>query len=178
MSEAAEKIRACAEALGVTMTAEFVPWSKSRNKDEKRRSLNWKVSLHKGGAAFLTTDYSAGEAFCPSYQHRPTDDTIEALRFETEQGFPAIVTSYGAVRRSRTAGPILPDLADVLWSLALDSSVLDHPTYETWAGDVGFDTDSRKGEATYRACLEIALKMRNALGDDGLRRLVEACEGY
>ena len=177
MATTKESILACAEALGVTMTAEFIPLSKSRNAGEKRPTLNWKVTLHKGGRPFLTTDYIAGAAHAPSYPYSKTTDGAEALKYECEHGKAVLRPGQRPdVLGIRGKFPILPDFADVLYSLSADASVLDHPTYETWAGDYGFDPDSRKGEATYRACMEIALRLRSALGDDGPRRLAEAVQ--
>lgn len=168
-------------ALGLSVSAVFVPWSQSRNFDPKagpdKRSLNWKVTLHKpgpGGRALtvLTTDYSAGIAHCPSYKQgtRWTVDYASAIEFETENGRTA---------RNRPAPimggkPIMPDAAGVLASLAMDAGAIDSATYEEWAGEYGYDPDSRKGEAIYRACLETALKLRAALGDAGLQTLRNA----
>jgi hypothetical protein len=59
-----------------------------------------------------------------------------------------------------------------------DSEVIDHPNFESWASEIGYDADSRKAESIYRACLEIALKLRSALGDRGLKELREACQDY
>ena len=67
MTDTKQTIVDAAAELGVTMTAEFVPWSKSRDKGEKHPSLNWVITLHKGGRAFLTTDYSAGCGHCPGW---------------------------------------------------------------------------------------------------------------
>lgn len=173
-----ESIRATAAELGLSMTAEFVPYSQSRHAAEGWESLNWKVTLHKAGRPILTTDYAAGVASCPSYSKRKAADGAAMLAYEIENGRAARMRSFGAIVPDRAAPPILPELADVLSALAIDSSVLDHPTYETWAAEYGMDSDSRKGEASYRACLEVALRMRAALGEDGLRRLVTACEGY
>jgi hypothetical protein len=74
--------------------------------------------------------------------------------------------------------PIQPNALDVLHSLAMDSDVLDAGGFESWASDLGYDTDSRKAEQTYRACLDLALKLRAALGDSGLSDLRNAFEGY
>ena len=179
MTTTKETILKCAEALGVTMTAEFVPLSKSRNAGGKYPTLNWKVTLHKDGRPFLTTDFSAGAAHAPSYPYSKSMDGAEALRYECEHGKAVLRPGQRPdVLGIRGRMPILPDFADVLHSLSMDASVLDHPTYETWAADYGFDPDSRKGEATYRECLSLALKMRGALGDDGLRRLAEATADY
>lgn len=175
-------------ALGLSISAEFVPWSKSRNFDPKagpdKRSLNWRVTLicaapvvgerGIGAREVLTVDYSAGIAHCPSYSPgaRWTLDYAAAIECETEKGRPADIHKAGY------SGAIMPGVEDVIASLALDASAIDYPAYEQWADDLGFDRDSRKGEATYRACLETALKLRAALGDVGLQTLRDAAAGW
>lgn len=179
----AESIQEVAEQLGLTMHAEFVPWSKSRNSGEKHPSLNWKISLSKNGKVFLTTDYSAGCGHCPSYK-APVKDLgnansimrAEFIERECETGHRAL-SIVGSVAQSMGM-PIRPEFADVLHSLASDASVIDYGSFEDWAREFGYDTDSRKAETIYRACLEIALKLRNALGDEGLMTLQDACQGY
>lgn len=64
------------------------------------------------------------------------------------------------------------DIASVLGSLALDSSVRNNDDFEDWARDLGYDTDSRKAEAIYNACLETADEMEKLLGADGLEELL------
>lgn len=159
-------------AHGLTVEAVFVPWSMSRNKDEKRPSLNWVVALKKGGRTIVSTDYMAGEAHCPSFklQSRRTVDQDNTIKAECETG------------RGRT-GPhrikrILPKPEDVVHSLIMDADVLEYATFEDWAASFGYETDSRKAEAIYRACLEIALKLRNGLGEATLAALRTAFEDY
>lgn len=183
MSEAKGKIEAVAAELGLTMAAEFVPFSRSRNKGEKRPSLNWRVTILRNGREVITTDYGAGEGHCPAYkasvQELGNQNSIardEAIRWECENGHNRReLTSAGMAYKGT---PILPDLADVLASLAMDSDVIDCGTFEEWASNLGYDSDSRQAEAIYRACLEIALKLRNALGEDGLAKLREAASEY
>lgn len=185
-----ERILATAAALKLTMETEFVPFSKSRNakpQDDGKvwRSLNWRVTIKRDGRDVLTTDYSAGEAHCPAYKQ----DRAQAMRlygkggieqriaYEIEHGLSAANLPGGQII-GRSKAPILPDIESVLASLTMDSDVIDYATYEEWADNFGYDPDSRKGEATYRACLEIALKLRAAIGEDGLRQLREACQDY
>lgn len=70
------------------------------------------------------------------------------------------------------------EIQDVIHGLLSDGDAIDHPTYESWASDFGYDTDSRKGEALYRTCLEIGLKLRSSLGDENLRKLRDEFQGY
>jgi len=190
MTDAKLKVLETARALGLTVEAEFVPWSKSRNKDERatdwsgkptkrpQRSLNWKVTLKRGDREILTTDYGAGTAHCPGY--RQGDNSVDQARlieYETEVGLMGFIGASG-VLLPKGGRKIVPDTADVIASLARDSDVLDAAGFEEWASDLGFDTDSRKAEAIYRACLEIALKLRAAIGEDGLTKLREAASEY
>ena len=155
---AKEEIQAFMAENKVTIKSEFVPWSQSRNKNEKHRSLNWRIKILRADRTILETDYSAGIAHCPSY--RQGRRTVDVER-ETETG-----------RR------IAPDACNVIASLSMDSSVLDCSSFEEWAGGFGYDVDSRKAESIYRACLEIALKLRNGLGEEGLRALQIATQDY
>lgn len=164
MSEAATK--AC-DDLGLTIDAKFVPWSQSRNKGEKDKSLNWLVSLSKDGKTIVTTDYMAGVGHAPSYKAPLTVKRNQAVDYECEHGHTPNVKQA-----------IMPKREDVIHSLVSDSDAIDYATYEDWADSLGYDQDSRKGEAIYRACLATALKLRNALGEAALAQLREAFQDY
>lgn len=172
----AETIEAVAADLGLTMEAKFIPWSKSRNAGEKPHSLNWLVTIKRNGRDVLTTDYMAGSGHCPSYQQGNSNACrAMAIDAECETGYAHRIDSMNP---RRTNEQIMPKFADVLHSLASDSDVLDCGGFEEWAENYGMDTDSRKAEATYRACLEIALKLRAGIGEQGLATLREACQNY
>lgn len=179
-------IVATLESIKLTVESVFVPMSQSRNKDESLPTLNWNVTVKLNGRDILTTDYSAGMAHCPAYD-RKVPDTYnrplktwreDACRAECEKGFPVVAfTTWGGFRHDMKS-PIKPDSVDLMHSLVMDSDVLESGGFEEWAADLGYDTDSRKAESIYRACLEIALKMRGALGDAGLAKLREAFQDY
>lgn len=149
-------------AYELDVTSTFVPFSQSRNAN-KHRSLNWRITLTKSGRDVLTTDYGVGCGRCPSYKGYVTQDVVDECE-----------TGRARVRRK----PILPNTVDVIASLVLDADVLNYPTFEEWAQSFGYDDDSRKAEATYRACLSHALALRGAVGDVGLRTLQEAFQDY
>lgn len=186
---AKERLSDAMKRHGLTISAVFVPFSKSRKPGEDGkvwRSLNWRVTLYRavttrGGdadtRAILTTDYSAGEAHCPSYKQgaRRTIDYVAALDYEIEHGKKSLVNRGWSVMGTT---PIEPDACDVLHSLVSDADVLDCGTFEEWASNLGYDADSRKAEATYRECLAIALKLRNGLGDAVLAELRDAAQDY
>ena len=167
----AERLEGIRE-LGLSIEATFVPWRKSRKADEKYKSLNWSIVLEHEGQRFDLVEYTEGRAHCPSYQFRETVDSAAATDRECEHGHAFTGT---LPRRNK---PILPNVVSLWYSLACDASVLDVGTYEEWAGEYGFDPDSRKGEVVYRECLTHALKLRNALGEAKLAELHRIMEGY
>jgi hypothetical protein len=222
MTDKHPDITAALDALKLTVKSEFVPFSRSRNRDEKhdgktRYSLNWKVTLVRDGRDVLTTDYGAGIAHAPGYAAtrphtsfqapdfknyggKPYPGTssayrkatpAEALNFyreaiaaaECESGFPMELDPYGrgplnTFKRKPKGEAIQPDPLDVVYSLISDSNVLDYGGFEGWAAEYGYDTDSRSAESTYRACLEIALQLRAAIGEAGIASLQTAFQDY
>jgi hypothetical protein len=174
-----ERVKAWAETRGITMDATFVPFSKSRNAEEKHPSLNWKIALSKNGRVFLTTDYMQGSGYAPAYKlfKHNTSDHVNAIQIECETGRECTRrTLDGFPMRNKPIDP--PSIVNVLASLAMDASAIDSATYEDWACELGYDQDIRKGEAIYRQCLEIALKLRAAVGDQGLQKLREATQDW
>lgn len=187
-----DRILAWADKHGLTMACEFVPLSQSRNKGEKSPTLNWKIAIKKRRASagkwvdgdeltILTTDYSAGCGHCPAYKAVVVGGAVHVgnvrrawIADECETGR----ATYIGLGIGPKGAPILPDLDSVLWSLAMDYSVIDAGGFESWASELGYDTDSRKAEATYRACLDIALALRAALGDAAMQELREAGQDY
>lgn len=183
----AQRILAFAAAQGLTMAATFIPFSQSRNASPQEdgkpwRSLNWKVRIERAGRLVLETDYAQGEGYCPAYKapreklgHPRSVPRHDQILHEIETGYTRAPMFWGSGLGKKLPPP---SIADVLASLSLDASVLDEGGFENWAASLGYDTDSRKAEATYRACLEIALKLRGALGEDGLKALRDAAQDY
>jgi hypothetical protein len=186
-------LAAIVSGLGITIKSEFVPFSKSRNAKEKHKTLNWKVTLYKDGREVICTDYSAGVAYCPAYKLSVREagghDSIMRhgmIAWECENGYAARAFDHAnnpegyTVRELNTKSrkPIEPNALDVIYSLMADADVLNEFSYEDWAANTGYDPDSRKGEALYRSCLEIALKLRNGIGEKALAELREAFQDY
>lgn len=172
---AKQEIETFIEAHKLTMTTVFVPWSQSRNKGEKSPSLNWRVTINQpegqGTRALLKDiDYMAGSAHCPSYDTAVDRNTV--VRYECENGHKFRNGAVGSLIK------IEPDFVDVLYSLARDADVLNFSDFEGWASEMGYDPDSRKAEKTYRACMDIAERLRAGLGEAGLNELTIATEGY
>ena len=60
--------------------------------------------------------------------------------------------------------------------LVTDSDVLNYGSFEEWADNFGYEEDSRKAEAVYKSCLEIAVKLQSGLGAVNLEILREAMQ--
>jgi hypothetical protein len=156
---------------GIAYSADFVPFSRSRNAKPKPMlkdlSLNWRITLTCGGRAF-STDYQAGIGHVPGYQYnaRLTVDVAEAIRMACETG-----KAYkpGNTLFSR---PIpAPDVADVLHCLISDAEADDCGSFEEWCSNVGADSDSIKDERIYRTCLDVGRRLRILIGQPTLNRL-------
>jgi len=184
------KLNGLLDALGLSITATFVPWSKSRNyrhnTHAKDRNLNWQVSLMQQRSPdakpliVLTIDYQAGIGHCPWMKVQRSGirwniENTDAVAWECEHG-----KAYSEILRGARASakPLMPDTLDVIHCLILDSNAIEYGGFEDWAETFGYETDSRKAEAIYRACLETGLKLRKALGDKALAELREAFQDY
>jgi len=179
-----ERIKRTMDELHIALVPKFVPFSQSRNAKPREdgkpwRSLNWRIMLQVNGRDVFEFDYSAGTGHCPADKLKDPYHKRLGIEFEIEHGKRANVWAGGHVT-GRQGESLLPDACDVLHSLALDADVLDCGGFDNWAWaeEYGYSPDSRKAEAVYRECLEQALKLRSALGEDGLRKLREATEGY
>ena len=66
-----------------------------------------------------------------------------------------------------------PKLADVLDCLASDAAGYENAsTFEDWAEEYGYDTDSRKAERMYRTIKRQAEQLRRTIGDEAYQTLL------
>ena len=147
--------------------AVFVPFSRSRNAAEKQPSLNWSVTLTVRGRS-ITTDYMQGVGHLPGYVQPRLACEAEGVRKACETGLYSPVGRFGLLKKIPA-----PGVVDVLSCLLLDAEVINYGSFEEWAGEFGYETDSRKAEETYRACVQHGLQLRAMLGDDLMRKLQE-----
>lgn len=66
-----------------------------------------------------------------------------------------------------------PTAADVLYCLASDAEACEQD-FDDWCNALGFDSDSRKAEATYRACQKVGFAVKRLLGAEVLQRVRNA----
>lgn len=77
----------------------------------------------------------------------------------------------------KSGKPQEPDAADVLHCLILDASAVGQ-SFTSWCEEFGYDEDSRKAEATYRACQENADKLARVFDSVALEALRDALQDY
>src|SRR5262249_9503800 len=143
------------ETFGIQYEATYQPQNwESACTHQARAELpmfNWKVRLTVGNQTF-ETDYRVGHGNYERFRNRPikTMSDVDDLAYMIQSG-----KQIGPNPSLRTMGRSLPKplLRDVLYCLVSDADALDYPEFEEWAGNLGYDPDSRKGEAAYRACL-------------------------
>lgn len=74
---------------------------------------------------------------------------------------------------------LAPKPADVLHSLISDGGAFfDGLTFEDWCAEYGYDDDSRKAEAMYRACDDTGRRLARMFSADEVAQLREAASEY
>jgi hypothetical protein len=150
--------------LGITIHATFIPHDTPAGESP---TLRWRVSVRRNGQEFHAADYSAGCAHAPEY--KKSKALTAAVKAECETGIV-----YGS-RIGKAVPP--PDVADVIHGLLVDASGTDE-RFEDWAGNYGFDPDSRTAERMYRACQETAAALRRTFTTVELAELEAAFADY
>jgi len=171
-------VDAYAASIGLTMTARFIPQSLSRNAGG-RPSLNWKITLTTTASEpfSLMTDYTQGIGNVPGYPH---PYNINAGDFKHECDLAAETGVYPIHPQTLHEKMQLPPptLTEVIYSLVLDAEVLDCNSFEEWAADMGYDTDSRAAEKRYSACREIAAALQRLIGTEAIEKFRELTQEY
>lgn len=178
-----QEIKNTLEALGLTAEFKFVPFSQSRNKSEKHKSLNYIVTYLRNGKPFLTTDYSMGSGHAPKRPVRSSEVPYYSKGLDAK--YIALVCESGVKCKAGwndsyipTKERILPKIEDIYYSLVTEASVLDYGGFEEWASVFGYNVDSRSAEKIYHACLEITLALRAAIGEEGMKQLQSVYQEY
>lgn len=155
--------------------AVFVPQSISRNAGSKDKTLNWKATFTTP-SDHMVIDYAQGIGHVPGYQHNPRQTMHEAACF----GEPWETGKYNPYKREvvYTRKPLpAPHAADILHCIIVDSTD-NHDSFEEWAREYGYDTDSRKAEETYNACRKQTRNAQSVFGAKLLAELASILEQY
>jgi hypothetical protein len=173
-NESRDAINALCARHDVTMSAVFVPQSFSRHSAEKTHTLNWRVTFASPKRGAFALDYSQGIGHVPGNQIARTlyDEQIMGKPWETGRYNPNPRGSF-AVTRPLPA----PSAADILYCIVLDDTC-EHSSFEDWASDMGYDTDSRKAEQIYNQCREQSRDARRILGRELMTEAAELLKDY
>lgn len=129
-----------------------------------KHAQKFTVTLTCGGRK-AEFDWTAGPGVVlPGFRDPRTGHDVE------QADATSIHSAMGRAARKYQVAP-----ADILYSLALDSSALDQP-FEDWAPELGYDPDSRKAEAIYDACQASAFKLKRLLGGAVVLDELRGCE--
>lgn len=170
-----EKFDNFVEEHKLSISHKFVPFSLSRNAEEKDKTLNWKVTLKSPNGQF-TFDYQKGVGHLPypstymgnlnGYQKRIINEAVDTAA-ETGVARKLVVSGTDVKFNLGNAPFPNPTMREVLESLSLDSEVKNYLSFENWAKEYGYDEDSIKAEKTYKACQKTAESLAKILGGVG-----------
>ena len=177
-------------AAGLSMAAVFVPQSHSRYaiSADKRSGgyggkgepcINWRCTVLLDGRELWTGDYSQGighvskQAAAWIRKEYGRDTCIGCHAAYAELCEKQKIERFGFPAKAITA----PLLRDVFYSILQDGEAY-AMSFEEWAAEYGFDTDSRKAEATYRECAAIGRALNAGLSAEALDRLRELFQDY
>jgi hypothetical protein len=160
--------------LGISADFEFVPHNYAIT--EKYPQVNWKVILSRKERT-MAIEYHQG---CG---HIKLPDKIFGIHPKSLLRWGAIIQVCNIGKAKSTMGAVVytqppPSVIDVLYSLILESDVLDYPTYEGWALETGYSPDSRNGESVYNLCRQQTWALLQLVGYEGIKRLRGAYIDY
>lgn len=159
-------------AMGVTQSAVFVPASQAP--EDRRNQINWNITIQRNGRTPYALTYSEGIGHLPFYD---VNNRSVAYRGAVQH---AIETGrHGPIDRTHLWSKKLPEpsLADVMYSLLIDTSDADE-NFEDWARSLGYDDDSIKALRIYEAVQDEARAMRRMFTSRERDELAKIFEDY
>jgi len=160
----------CLRDWGIEYGARQVPGK--QDEETKNWQIAWKVGFRKmtqpNQGAAMETDFWQGVAHHPKYNRLNNikdwhDRRLETLRL--------------AMDVEKGTGGKKPAAAAVLSCLIMDARA-GSQTFKSWADEFGYDTDSRKAEAIYRACQETSDQMAKVFNMQQIEKLAAILEQY
>lgn len=175
---AIEKLKNYIKKCGLTLEAEFIPQSKSRNANEKNPSVNWKLTLKKDDHSF-TFDYMEGIGHFVKQQLYKALANVEKHIAEFGSSFG--LDSYLRKDLTKRCGPhrygkaTPPQLIDILYSLSIDSDAINY-TFQNWCSEFGYSDDSISAKNVYDQCVQTAINLKQFVDLDELREMYYEAE--
>lgn len=168
-----EKIDDYLASIGATLLATYLHQTKRDAWECDAWSVQIKTTKHSEAVPFFT---GLGLRAKPTPLQKRAAQRSVGLMLTDQKNRTRMYRRYLAhVETLRK--PKAPEAASVLHSLLLDAQALEQSFYD-WAGDLGFDTDSRKALATYEACCESGQTMRKLFTRQQRETLNKLLEDY
>jgi len=104
------------------------------------------------------------------------DDGKPWLHFRYEATFQIGRVEFSTSYRCGSGIKTLPTATDILGALVSDAAFTVGHTFNTWAVDIGLDTDSRKAFATWEECVKTRHELERAFGAARVLEWFEADE--
>lgn len=174
-TETKSKIDELITRLGVAIESSKPTLASEESKTDGRVThwhyIAFTVTIRRGEKAVWEGPYRMGLGNFPEFR----DLIGRNLTVHGEKEILASVEKRNPRRILRTR----PSLPDVLYSLLSEGSAFfDAASFEEWAEDYGFDTDSRKAERMFRECQETGRKLSRAINAAEITELRDAFADY
>lgn len=147
--------------------------------------IAYSVRLLRNGREVITTPYKLGSGHVPKgallavrnvTNHEQLCQNTIGRNYTPHHEAPGYLS---LLEKAARLAKVVPTLAGVLHSLVLDGAAyFDAETFEDWAGNYGYDTDSRKAKVIWRACDETGRKLARVLSADDIATLREAAANH
>ena len=175
-----EKIQQWALDNNLKLSYIFVPFSVSRNRQEKLKSLNYIVSLQ-SDKNIISTEYMKGQGHIKytskvDFKNQPSskEHTMkQAVNYSCESG-----KWENDYRLKHDVKFPVPSIDEVLFALHCDSDVNNYLGFEDWADCTGYDSDSITAKNIYEACQKIAKDFNKLLTASQRTELAELLQDY
>lgn len=156
-------------------------------------NIKYRVELRFNDKPILETDYKLGvghvdcqnpkvDTSLAGVKLRLSSDEESLLRIwqrKPHAQFVSKPTWATVAAKLATYQKVAPSLPDVVHSLLLDGEpYFNGESFEDWASNFGYETDSRKAEEIYKACMEIGRQLKRGLPHDTITKAREILQDY
>lgn len=156
----------------MNVTFEYVPSTYDPRDKESFQGIKWKYTVATDIGSF-SGEYTQGIGHLPKawglvpQNGRFSISQLQALNDTLRSGYRYRIET--TVRKPTNQRIPEPAADDLLYCLFSDADALNY-TFDEWADNYGYDTDSRKAEAIYNACRQVGLDLLRVLGPAGFEQ--------
>lgn len=131
-------------------------WSCELSLDSRKMKVEYHTGLGNSKIAFPWKQIENGYLWNNSLQQKVKHYSLKAIEW-------------------KAINPIPPEVADVVYSLAIDADALEY-VFSDWCSNLGYDEDSIKAKKIYDACIEIGIRFKQFLRSEELFNKIRGTE--